>query len=215
MYVSKRKAIVLAMGMLMGTFGASAGWAAAGDCDMQSLIVQGTDRASVRDAVESLGGQVTHELGVIQALGVRLPANQQEALGSQPAVGTVFVDQQLAKSTTNDMQPASWQSVAAHAVYTQQLMGTEVTVAVLDSGQNASVVVAQISGAQDAGSYLDAISAIDWAIANKDRYDIRVLKLSFKAPPASDRGDDPLNQAVLAARKAQIEVFAAANTMGI
>jgi len=215
MSVSTQKIMALAMGMLLGTLGAAEGLAAAGESDMQSFIVQGTDRASVRGAIESLGGQVTHELGVIKALGARLPASQRTALGARPGVGKVFADQFLGTVPEGDVQQASWQSVQTHAVHSQYLMGTGVTVAVLDSGQKASVVVAQASGTHNAGSYLDAISAIDWAIANKNRYGIRVLKLSFNAPPASDGADDPLNQAVLAARNAQIEVFATSGTIGI
>ena len=95
-------------------------------------------------------------------------------------------------------------------------MGTGVSVAVLDSGQKASIVVADAPSSRDAPSYLDAISAIDWAVANKDRYHIRVLKLSFNAPLPFTDANDPLYQAVLAARDAQIAVLGIGDdTIGI
>lgn len=216
MSVSNRKIVVVAMGMLMSSLGTSASPLAGADGGMQSLIVQGTNRASVKAAVEAVGGQITNELGVIKAFGIRLPESQREALDTQPAVEKVSVNQNLGITGKDAVQQASWQSAQEHAVHTQQIMGTSVNVAVLDSGQKANVVVVDASGATHASSYLDAISAIDWAIANKAEYNIRVLRLPFNAlPPSTDAGN-PLYQAVLAAREAQIEVLAIADaTTGI
>jgi len=53
--------------------------------------------------------------------------------------------------------------------------------------------------ANGAGTYLDVIRAINWVVANKDTYAIRVLNLSFSTTPRSYYWDDPLNQAVMAA----------------
>ena len=50
------------------------------------------------------------------------------------------------------------------------------------------------------------IRGLDWVVANKDTYNIRVLNLSFGAPPQSHYWDDPLNQAVMAAWRAGIPV---------
>jgi hypothetical protein len=212
MSVSNRKIMVVAIGMLLSSVGTSANPLAGADGDMQSLIVQGTNRASVEAAVEAVGGQITNELGVINAFGIRLPGSQRAALNIQPAVEKVSVNQNLGITTKDGLRQASWQSVQEHAMHTQQLMGTSVNVAVLDSGQKASVVVVDASDAPDGPSYLDAISAIDWAIANKDQYNIRVLKLPFNAPTPSTDAGDPLYQAVVAAREAQIEVFAIADS---
>jgi hypothetical protein len=50
------------------------------------------------------------------------------------------------------------------------------------------------------GTYADVIAGIEWVVANKDLYNIRVLNLSFSAAPQSFYWEDPLNQAVMAAR---------------
>ncbi len=64
------------------------------------------------------------------------------------------------------------------------------------------------------GSYLDVIEAIDLVIQYKDTYNIRVLNLSFGAPPQSFYWEDPLNRAVMAAWNAGIVVVASAGNMG-
>ena len=68
--------------------------------------------------------------------------------------------------------------------------------------------------ANGSASYLDVIYAIDVAVANKDKYNIRVLNLSFSATPQSHYWDDPLNQAVMAAWQAGIVVVASAGNSG-
>ena len=65
-----------------------------------------------------------------------------------------------------------------------------------------------------AGSYLDVIRGIDWIVANKDLYNIRVLNLSFSAPVQSYYWDDPINQAVMQAWEAGIVVVASAGNNG-
>ena len=52
------------------------------------------------------------------------------------------------------------------------------------------------------------------SVENKDTYNIRVLNLSFSAPPQSYYWEDPLNQAVMAAWQAGIVVVAAAGNTG-
>jgi serine protease AprX len=68
--------------------------------------------------------------------------------------------------------------------------------------------------ANGAGTYLDVIRAINWVVANKDTYAIRVLNLSFSTTPRSYYWDDPLNQAVMAAWEAGIVVVASAGNTG-
>mgnify|MGYP000623909923 CR=1 FL=1 len=69
-------------------------------------------------------------------------------------------------------------------------------------------------GALDADLYADTIRAIDWVVANKDAYNIRVINLSFSAEPRSYYWDDPMNQAVMAAWQAGIVVVASAGNTG-
>lgn len=64
------------------------------------------------------------------------------------------------------------------------------------------------------GTYLDVIEGIDHVISNKDTYNIRVLNLSFGAPPQSFYWEDPLNRAVMAAWNAGIVVVVSAGNMG-
>ena len=78
----------------------------------------------------------------------------------------------------------------------------------------ADLVVVRAFDADGAGSYLDVIRGIDWIVANKDLYGIRVLNLSFSAEPRSHYWDDPLNQAVMAAWRAGIVVVASAGNRG-
>jgi serine protease AprX len=58
------------------------------------------------------------------------------------------------------------------------------------------------------------IGAINWAVNNKDVFNIRILNLSFSAPPQSFYWDDPLNQAVMHAWQKGIVVVAAAGNSG-
>jgi serine protease AprX len=68
---------------------------------------------------------------------------------------------------------------------------------------------------QGRGYYADVIRAIDWAVTNKNNYNIRVLNMSFSAPPQSYYWEDPLNQAVMRAWQVGIVVVSASgNTAG-
>jgi serine protease AprX len=64
------------------------------------------------------------------------------------------------------------------------------------------------------GSYTDVIAGLNWILANQARYKIRVVNLSFGAPPQSNYWDDPLNQAVMALWRAGVVVVAAAGNEG-
>ncbi len=64
------------------------------------------------------------------------------------------------------------------------------------------------------GNTSDVIAAIDWAIANRKTYGIRVLNLSIGRPVYSSWQDDPLDQAVEQATQAGIVVVAAAGNLG-
>lgn len=78
----------------------------------------------------------------------------------------------------------------------------------------ANLVIVRAFDANGAGRYSDVIAGINWVIANRLKYKIRVLNLSFGAPPQSNYWDDPLNQAVMSAWRAGIVVVAAAGNEG-
>ena len=79
---------------------------------------------------------------------------------------------------------------------------------------DANLIPIKAFGADGSGTYLDVIRAINWAVANKDTYNIRVLNLSFSATPQSNYWDDPMNQAVMQAWQQGIVVVAAAGNTG-
>lgn len=79
---------------------------------------------------------------------------------------------------------------------------------------DARLVVVRNFDANGNGSYLDVIRGLDWIVANKDVFDIRVLNLSFSATPRSQYWEDPLNQAVMRAWQAGIVVIASAGNGG-
>jgi subtilisin family serine protease len=64
------------------------------------------------------------------------------------------------------------------------------------------------------GSYADIIRGLNWIVENRVKYNIRVLNLSFSAPPKSAYWDDPLNLAVMAAWNAGIVVVVSAGNTG-
>jgi serine protease AprX len=77
-----------------------------------------------------------------------------------------------------------------------------------------NLVAVRVLDANGAGTYSNVIAGIQWVIAQKARYNIRVMNLSLSAPPHSFYWQDPLNQAVMAAWNAGIVVVAAAGNFG-
>ena len=59
------------------------------------VIVQGHDAAIVAELVRSVGGTVTHELGIIRAVGARLTTEQRVSLARQSGL-RLFVDASVA-----------------------------------------------------------------------------------------------------------------------
>src|SRR5687768_3318905 len=65
-----------------------------------------------------------------------------------------------------------------------------------------------------ASTYATVIRGIDWVIANRAQYAIRVLNLSLGAPARSRYWDDPLNKAVMRAWQSGIVVVVSAGNSG-
>jgi serine protease AprX len=65
-----------------------------------------------------------------------------------------------------------------------------------------------------AGTVSNVVDAIDWAIAHRGQYKIRILNLSLGAPVLQPYRDDPLCEAVERAVKAGLVVVAAAGNYG-
>ena len=64
------------------------------------------------------------------------------------------------------------------------------------------------------GEFLDIARGVQWVVDNRERYNIRVLNLSFAALPRWPYWLDPVNQAVMRAWAAGIVVVAAAGNDG-
>ena len=84
----------------------------------------------------------------------------------------------------------------------------------LSIAPQANVVAVQAFDGTGEGTYVDVIAGLDWIVANRSKYHIRVLNLSFGATPQSFYWNDPLDQAVMAAWQAGIVVVAAAGNEG-
>ncbi len=103
--------------------------------------------------------------------------------------------------------------------------GSHVTSIILSNGKTSSgayngvapgvdLVAVRAFDANGRATYADVIAALDWIVAKKSLFNIRVLNLSFSAPVRSHYWQDPLNQAVMAAWKAGIVVVASAGNTG-
>jgi subtilisin family serine protease len=89
-----------------------------------------------------------------------------------------------------------------------------VSLSYLGIAPQANLVIVRAFDGTGGGRYTDVIAGLDWIVANRVRYNIRVLNLSFGAQPQSYYWDDPVNQAVMAAWQAGIVVVAAAGNEG-
>lgn len=77
-----------------------------------------------------------------------------------------------------------------------------------------NLLVARALDKDGAGTYSSVISAIEWVVANKQTYNVRVLNLSLYAPVQGPYWADPMNQAVMRAWQAGIVVVVAAGNQG-
>ena len=252
-----------------------------------TYIIQGRDLATVAAAVRTAGGAITHELGLIRAVGARLTDAQRHTLRSAPGIARIYENRTVtnAAKPTNPVDDGTPPDETGHTtlvdadrLHAEGITGAGVTLAVLDTGffnqkslsQNtrkktrilaqydalagapiytwtetdgsghgahiagialnsqlsretgyyrgvapdANLVVVRAFDAEGKGTYADVIRGLDWLVANKNTYQVRVLNLSFSAPPQSHYWDDPLNQAVMAAWQAGIVVVASAGNTG-
>jgi len=79
----------------------------------------------------------------------------------------------------------------------------------------ANIINVRVLGADGSGLTSDVIAGIDWAIANRAKYNIRVLNLSLGHPVAEPAALDPMDQAVARAVDAGLVVIVAAGNQGV
>ncbi len=77
------------------------------------------------------------------------------------------------------------------------------------------LVNVRVLGADGSGYTSDVIAGIDWAVANRARYNIRIINLSIGHPVGEPAATDPLDEAVAQAVQAGITVVAAAGNSGL
>jgi outer membrane protein assembly factor BamB len=96
-----------------------------------SLIVTASDSHTAADLVEQLGGQVSSELWLIDAVAARLPVNQLEALAAAPGIVSIVTN----KSVETADQPG-WVTERRIQRGRHELSGSQLTppVALLDGG---------------------------------------------------------------------------------
>lgn len=80
---------------------------------------------------------------------------------------------------------------------------------------SARLINLRVLDGRGAGRASDVIEAIDWAIENRDTYNIRIINLSLGAPVVQSYKDDPLCEAVERAVSAGLVVVAAAGNYGV
>jgi serine protease AprX len=79
----------------------------------------------------------------------------------------------------------------------------------------AQLISVRVLGAKGMGLTSDVIAGIDWAVANRTKYNIRILNLSLGHPVFESSARDPLCAAVARAVKAGVVVVAAAGNYGV
>ncbi len=106
------------------------------DAKSLSVIVQSTDLAGAARAVRSVGGTITHELGIIDAVGARLTAAQVETLRRLPAVRRIYPNSvvRTAGGGGQGIDTFYPRLVGADRLHMEGIVGTGVTVAVEDTG---------------------------------------------------------------------------------
>ena len=83
------------------------------------------------------------------------------------------------------------------------------------SAPGVSLIDVRVLGSTGVGYTSDVIAGIDWAVANRAKYGIRVINLSLGHAVTEPAGIDPLCQAVARAVQAGVVVIASAGNYGV
>jgi len=269
----RRVAAAMLASVLLVTGLASAPAAAEGAERLVSVIIQGVTPGAVTEAVESVGGTVTQPLPIVNGVSADVPASSVRTVRSMPGVLNVTADSPvefMGGPTTHDAKRIQ-KVVGADKLWQQGVHGTGVSVALLDTGIDAShpdlagrvIACEDLShergtvahcqdtyghgtfmagliagnGASSNGKYTGAapqanlvaikaagydgsadvsniLAGIQWAVAAKDTYNIRVLNLSLGTNSSQDYRVSPLNFAVERAWDAGIAVIVSAGNTG-
>ena len=100
----------------------------------RSVIVQGDNLTAVAGAVRAVGGAITHELDIIDAVGARLTAHQLETLRARSPGLRIFGNSEVLTSGAPIPDTPYRVQVGAEQLQQQGINGSGVTVAVIDTG---------------------------------------------------------------------------------
>ena len=193
--------------------GALAGLAQDGDVDQ--LSSNSVVRSMMAVTNQTIGSALLHssELGGPRSL-------------TGKGIGVVVIDSGVANS------PELGNRVVANLDFTGTNTkdefghGTHVAGIIAASGVNAQdptrgvapgahIISLKVIDGSGSGLVGNVIAALDWAVANKEQYNIRVVNLSLGGPVLQSWRDDPLCQAVERAYHAGITVVASAGNRGM
>lgn len=250
-----------------------------------AYIIQGLAIDSMADLVENAGGEISHELPIINAVGAVLTESQYQLLASNSDLRLLENTEVTSHSNQSTLPDYATEThivkqIGADKLHASGIKGQGITIATIDSGISAKnergnylrldsngghrliakynaikgkresnlndddnghgshVTGIAVSSVKDhtgryngvapnallisvkafdkngSGNYLDVIDGLNWIIKNKNRYNIRVVNLSFGAKVTSHYWDDPLNQAVMKAWDEGIVVVTSAGNQG-
>lgn len=134
------------------------------------------------------------------------------AAGAQPAGGLLGGVTSLASANNTNVNDGYGHGTHVSSIIASSGVATTGNFQGVAPGVN--LVAVRVLDASGVGSYSNVIAGIQWVVAQKARYNIRVMNLSLSCPPHSFYWQDPLNQAVMAAWQAGIVVVVAAGNFG-
>lgn len=146
-------------------------------------------------------------------------------------VGVAILDSGIAPHTALDTRvvahvnlvtgESSYLDLFGHGTHIAGIVGGNTTAASRvtttyagGSAPAVSLIDVRVLGANGVGLTSDVIAGIDWVIANRNKYNIRIINLSLGHPVTEPSTTDPLCQAVGRAVGAGIAVFASAGNYG-
>ena len=181
----------------------------------QQLQIGGTVGTGVTVAVVDSGLWSQHgpDLSVPGSVASRIVAQYDVlAASSQPAGGLLSTATSLTAANNTNANDGFGHGTHIASIIASSAVATTGNFQGVAPGVN--LVAVRVLDANGVGSYSSVIAGIQWVIAQKARYNIRVMNLSLSCPPHSFYWQDPLNQAVMTAWKAGIVVVVAAGNFG-
>ncbi|MCP4309320.1 MAG: hypothetical protein GY788_31485, partial [bacterium] len=92
---------IASLTVAIGLLGAAIFTALPGPATTQTYIVQGASLADAKAAVAAVGGEITHELGIIRSVGARLSKTQSVLLAETDGVRRLYSDRTLDLSASS------------------------------------------------------------------------------------------------------------------